>query len=110
MSYENFLIMEQEGRAAYQLGDTTCSDCNQVICACESLAEWHNERDNNFPVPVLAEAKDSGRVEVKSEARESTNGRCPTPAPVESGNSRGGENLQEPTSFSQWLEQNGDSI
>lgn len=62
-NYEHFLEMEQEGRAAYQLGDTTCSDCNQVICACESLAEWHNERE-----------------------------------------------LQEPTSFSQWLEQNGDSI
>jgi hypothetical protein len=60
MSYENYLIREMTECAP---GDTNCSDCNQVICACESLADWHRERE-----------------------------------------------LAEPTSFSQWLDQTGDSI
>ena len=45
MSYENFLMREQNWEAPYQQGDTNCSDCNQVICACESLSEWYAERD-----------------------------------------------------------------
>jgi hypothetical protein len=106
MRYGNFYEMEREGRAAYQLGDTNCVDCGQTICACESLADWHRERDNNFPVPVLAEPlADPSDCGDEGEARESTTGCVST-----DGYSRGGENLQQPTSFSQWLEQNGDSI
>lgn len=48
MEYENFLIREQNGEAEYQQGDTNCSDCNQQICACESLADWHRERETAF--------------------------------------------------------------
>ena len=60
MDNENQMLFEMfYGMAP---GDSTCSDCNQIVCACESLADWNRERD------------------------------------------------QEPTSFSQWLEQNGDTI
>jgi hypothetical protein len=52
MSYENFLIREATGE--YQSGDTNCSDCGQVICACESLSEWMDEVNSGEDVCVPA--------------------------------------------------------
>lgn len=35
MSYENYLIREMVDGDLYP-GDTTCSDCNEIICSCDA--------------------------------------------------------------------------
>jgi hypothetical protein len=47
MSYENYLIREMQDGDLYP-GDTTCSDCNEIICSCNEIPKCEGHPAGEF--------------------------------------------------------------